>query len=182
MSKQTKRDFLFLATGLAGSIGAGAIAWPFIGQLRPDDMTLAASAVEIDVSAIAEGMSIIVKWQGKPVVIRNRSAKEVKQSQATPLDALKDQNARNDNLDKDALATDFNRNAGTGRQNWIIMVNLCTHLGCVTLGESGSYGGWFCPCHGSNYDTAGRIRNGPANQNLVIPKYEFISDTIVRIG
>ncbi|UXM94579.1 ubiquinol-cytochrome c reductase iron-sulfur subunit [Bartonella sp. HY329] len=182
MSKQTRRDFLFLATGVAGSIGVAAIGWPFIDQMRPDEATLAAGSIEVDISGIEEGMSIIVKWRGQPVVIRNRTPKEIKESQETPLDALKDQNARNNNIEASATATDINRSAGEGRQNWIIMVDLCTHLGCVPLGQSGRYGGWFCPCHGSSYDTAGRVRNGPANKNLAIPTYEFISDTIVRIG
>lgn len=182
MSERTRRDFLFLTTGVAGAIGIAGVAWPFIDQMQPDAATRAEGSVEVDVSGIEEGMSVTVKWRGQPVVIRNRTPKEIAAARNTPLDALKDRNARNSNLTTDAVADDIARSAGEGRENWLVMVNVCTHLGCVPLGESGKYGGWFCPCHGSSYDTAGRVRNGPANKNLAIPPYEFVSDTIIRIG
>ncbi|EJF89205.1 ubiquinol-cytochrome c reductase iron-sulfur subunit [Bartonella tamiae] len=182
MTKQNRRDFLFLATGTAGVIGVGALAWPFIDQLRPDQSILASASVEIDLTGIEEGMSVTVKWRGQPVVIRNRTKKEMDEARNFDIDGLKDPWARNPNLTPEAFATDEARSAGKGRENWLIMINLCTHLGCVPIGQSGAYNGWFCPCHGSAYDTAGRVRNGPANQNLAIPPYKFLSDTLLQIG
>lgn len=182
MSKQTRRDFLYLATGMAGAVGMAAVAWPFIDQLRPDAAAQAAGAVEVDLSSIEEGMSVTVKWRGQPVVIRNRTTKEIEAARATPLDRLKDTQARNANLPDDTPATDLARSAGPGRENWLVLVNLCTHLGCVPQGQAGRYQGWFCPCHGSSYDTAGRVRNGPASRNMAVPPYEFVSETVIRIG
>lgn len=182
MSDQKRRDFLFLLTGVTGAVGAGMVAWPFVQQLRPDEAVLASSSVEVDLSGIEEGMSITVKWRGQPVVIRNRTANEISEARATKLCVLKDRQARNPNLEGEEEATDFARSAGKGRENWLVVINLCTHLGCVTLGQSGSFGGWLCPCHGSVYDTAGRVRSGPANYNLAIPPYQFLSDTLLKIG
>lgn len=181
-AEPTRRDFLYLTTGMAGVIGAGAVAWPFIDQLRPNATTLALSTVEVDISGIQEGMSITVKWRGKPVFIRWRTEKEIAEASAVPLEDLKDQAARNANLAPDAPALDIDRSAGEGRENWIVMIGSCTHLGCVPLGQAGDFGGWFCPCHGSHYDTAGRIRTGPAPENLAIPPFEFLSDTRIQIG
>lgn len=181
-AEPTRRDFLYLTTGMTGVIGAGALAWPFIDQMRPDATTLALSTIEVDVSAIEEGMSITVKWRGKPVFIRYRTQKEIEEANAVPLEDLKDQAARNANLAPDTPALDVDRSAGEGRENWIVMIGSCTHLGCVPLGQAGDFGGWFCPCHGSHYDTAGRIRSGPAPENLPIPPFEFISDTRIKIG
>lgn len=181
-AEPTRRDFLYIATGMAGVVGAGSLAWPFIDQMRPDASTLAAASIEVDISSVTEGMSLTVKWRGKPIFIRNRTPKEVEDAKSAPLSALKDPIARNANLASDAPATDLDRSAGEGKENWLIMIGICTHLGCIPLGESGEYGGWFCPCHGSVYDTAGRIRNGPAPENMAIPPYEFISDTHVKIG
>jgi ubiquinol-cytochrome c reductase iron-sulfur subunit len=178
----SRRDFLYIATGMAGVVGAGAVAWPFIDQMRPDASTLAVSSIEVDVSAVEPGMSLTVKWRGKPVFIRNRTPEEVKAAQDVKLGDLKDPIARNANLPADAQATDADRAAGKDKENWIIMVGVCTHLGCVPLGQQGDFGGWFCPCHGSHYDTAGRIRKGPAPQNLAVPALSFISDTKVKIG
>jgi ubiquinol-cytochrome c reductase iron-sulfur subunit len=178
----TRRDFLFVATGTAGVVGAAAIAWPFIDQMRPDASTLAASSIEVDVSSLTPGMSLTVKWRGKPVFIRNRTPEEVKAAQEVALDQLKDPVARNANLPSDAQATDADRSAGKDKENWLVMVGVCTHLGCVPLGHQGDFGGWFCPCHGSHYDTAGRIRKGPAPQNMAVPVFSFISDTTIRIG
>ncbi len=177
-----RRDFLYVATAMAGVVGVGAVAWPFIDQLRPDASTLAVSSIEVDVSSIEPGMSLTAKWRGKPVFIRNRTEKEIEEAKAVALDDLKDPVARNANLASDAPATDEDRSAGDGKENWLVMVGVCTHLGCIPLGQQGDFGGWFCPCHGSHYDTAGRIRKGPAPENLAVPVYEFISDTVVKIG
>ncbi|MCF7646508.1 ubiquinol-cytochrome c reductase iron-sulfur subunit [Bacillus subtilis] len=181
-AEPTRRDFLYIATGMAGVVGAAGLAWPFIDQMRPDASTLAAASIEVDVSSLAEGGSLTVKWRGKPVFIRNRTAKEIEDAKNTPMSALKDPLARNANLAADAPASDLERTAGEGKENWIVMIGVCTHLGCVPLGESGEFGGWFCPCHGSTYDTAGRIRSGPAPENMHIPEFAFISDTVIKVG
>ena len=167
---------------MAGVVGAGAAAWPFIDQMRPDASTRALSAVEVDVAALEPGMSLTVKWRGKPVFVRNRTPEEIETGKAVKLDELKDPLARNANIAADAPATDVDRSAGEGKENWLVMVGVCTHLGCIPLGQQGDFGGWFCPCHGSHYDTAGRIRKGPAPENMTVPVFEFISDTKIRIG
>ena len=177
-----RRDFLYIATGAAGAVGVAGIAWPFIDQMRPDASALAMASIDVDVSAIDEGMSLTAKWRGKPVFIRNRTNEEVEAAKAVKLDELKDPVARNANIGADAPATDIDRSAGEGKENWIVMIGSCTHLGCVPLGQQGDFGGWFCPCHGSHYDTAGRIRKGPAPENLAVPVFEFLSDTKIRIG
>ncbi|PWK63877.1 ubiquinol-cytochrome c reductase iron-sulfur subunit [Aminobacter sp. AP02] len=181
-SEPNRRDFLYVATAMAGAVGAGAVAWPFIDQMRPDASTLAASSIEVDVSSLTPGMSLTVKWRGKPVFIRNRTPEEIKAAQEVPLAELKDPVARNANIAADAQATDIDRTAGKDKENWLVMVGVCTHLGCVPLGQQGDFGGWFCPCHGSHYDTAGRIRKGPAPENLHIPTFQFISDSTIRVG
>ncbi|MCO6185447.1 ubiquinol-cytochrome c reductase iron-sulfur subunit [Rhizobium sp. L1K21] len=178
----TRRDFLYLTTGMAGAVGAVAAAWPFIDQMRPDASTLALASIEVDVSALEPGMSLTVKWRGKPVFIRNRTDKEVEEANGVPMDELKDPIARNANLPADAPATGVDRSAGEGKVNWIVMIGSCTHLGCIPLGQAGEYGGWFCPCHGSVYDTAGRIRKGPAPENLHMPEFSFVNDTTIKIG
>jgi ubiquinol-cytochrome c reductase iron-sulfur subunit len=167
---------------MAGAVGAAAVAWPFIDQMRPDASTLALASIEVDVSSVEPGMSLTVKWRGKPVFIRNRTPKEIEEANAVALTDLKDPVARNANLAVDAQATDIDRSAGNGKENWIVMIGSCTHLGCVPLGQAGDFGGWFCPCHGSHYDTAGRIRKGPAPQNLAIPTFAFATDTVIKIG
>lgn len=181
-SGPTRRDFLYVATGMTAAVGAAAVAWPFIDQMRPDASTRAAASVEVDISSLEPGMSMTVKWRGKPVFIRNRTEEEIAAARQVELEALKDPVARNANIAGDAPATDVARSAGEGRENWLVMIGVCTHLGCVPLGQQGDFGGWFCPCHGSHYDTAGRIRRGPAPENLPIPTFEFTSDTSVRIG
>nr|WP_153530105.1 ubiquinol-cytochrome c reductase iron-sulfur subunit [Sinorhizobium meliloti] len=178
----SKRDFLYLVTAMAGVVGVGAASWPFIDQMRPDASTLAMASIEVDVSSLVEGTSLTVKWRGRPVFIRNRTQQEIETAWAAALADLKDPLARNANLVDDQPATDLARSAGEGRENWIVMIGVCTHLGCVPLGQAGDFGGWFCPCHGSHYDTAGRVRKGPAPENLAIPSFEFISETVVRIG
>ncbi|MCJ7993526.1 ubiquinol-cytochrome c reductase iron-sulfur subunit [Rhizobium cremeum] len=182
LGEPTRRDFLYLTTGMAGAVGAVAVAWPFIDQMRPDASTLALASIEVDVSALEPGMSLTVKWRGKPVFIRNRTDKEVEDAKAVPIAELKDPVARNANVDAAEQATDLARSAGEGKENWIVMIGSCTHLGCVPLGQAGEYNGWFCPCHGSVYDTAGRIRKGPAPENLHIPNFAFVSDTVIKIG
>jgi len=177
----TRRDFLYIATGAVGVVGAAAVAWPFIDQMNPDASALALASVEVDVSSIEEGQSIKVKWRGKPVFIRYRTMQEMEQARAVPVDDLKDRNARNANLASGAVATDENRTV-EGREQWIVMVGVCTHFGCIPIGEQGDFGGWFCPCHGSHYDTAGRIRKGPAPENLAVPAFTFIDDNTIRIG
>jgi ubiquinol-cytochrome c reductase iron-sulfur subunit len=178
----TRRDFLYLTTGMAGAVGAAAVAWPFIDQMRPDASTLALASIEVDVASLQPGMSLTVKWRGKPVFIRNRTDKEVEEANAVALADLKDPVARNANLPADATATDLDRSAGKEKENWIVMIGSCTHLGCVPLGQAGDFGGWFCPCHGSHYDTAGRIRKGPAPENLAVPTFAFATDTVIKIG
>lgn len=165
----TKRDFLYVATAAAGAVGAGFAVWPFVHQMNPDASTLALASIEVDISAIEEGQSISVMWRGKPVFIRNRTAEEVEQATSVEMSALPDPQSDADR-------------AAPGRENLIIMVGVCTHLGCIPLGQAGEYNGWFCPCHGSHYDTSGRIRKGPAPTNLEVPEYDFISDDVVRIG
>jgi ubiquinol-cytochrome c reductase iron-sulfur subunit len=182
LGEPTRRDFLYLTTGMAGAVGAVAVAWPFIDQMRPDASTLALASIEVDVTSLEPGMSLTVKWRGKPVFIRNRTDKEVAEANEVALADLKDQVARNANLGPDAQATDVDRSAGQGKENWIVMIGSCTHLGCVPLGQAGDFGGWFCPCHGSHYDTAGRIRKGPAPENLAVPTFAFVSEKVIKIG
>jgi len=177
-----RRDFLYVATGMAAVVGAGSVAWPFIDQMRPDASTLALASIEVDVASLEPGMSLTAKWRGKPVFVRNRTPEEIESSKKVALDELKDPLARNANLPADAKATDIDRSAGEGKENWLVMVGVCTHLGCIPLGQQGEYGGWFCPCHGSVYDTSGRIRKGPAPENMAVPVFQFISDTKIRIG
>lgn len=182
LGEPTRRDFLYLTTGMAAAVGAVSVAWPFIDQMRPDASTLALASIEVDVSSLEPGMSLTVKWRGKPVFIRNRTEKEVDEAKSVPIAELKDPVARNANLAGDAQATDLARSAGEGKENWIVMIGSCTHLGCVPLGQAGEYNGWFCPCHGSVYDTAGRIRKGPAPQNLAVPTFSFVSDKVIKVG
>jgi len=163
-------------------VGAAGVAWPFIDQMRPDASTRALASIQVDVSGVEPGMSLTVKWRGKPVFIRNRTEAEIEAAREVALEELKDPIARNENLTGEEPATDENRAAGEGRENWLVMVGVCTHLGCVPLGQAGDFGGWFCPCHGSHYDTAGRIRKGPAPTNLPVPTLTFVNDTTIEIG
>jgi ubiquinol-cytochrome c reductase iron-sulfur subunit len=180
-AEPTRRDFLLIATGAFAVVGAAATVWPFIDQMNPDAAALALASIEVDVSSLEEGQSITVNWRGKPVFIRYRTAKEMQEAADVAIDDLPDPLARNLNLDPNAPATDANR-AAEGKEPWLVMVGVCTHLGCVPLGQQGAFGGWFCPCHGSVYDTAGRIRRGPAPENMYIPPYTFTSDTTIRVG
>jgi ubiquinol-cytochrome c reductase iron-sulfur subunit len=154
--------------------------------MNPDASTQALASIEVDLAPIKEGQAITVSWRGKPVFIRNRTAAEVEAARAVRLVDLKDPVARNEGLPERARATDDNRTK-RDKSNWLVLVGICTHLGCIPKGQSmgdarGDYGGWFCPCHGSHYDTSGRIRFGPAPQNLAVPAYEFLSDTLIKIG
>jgi ubiquinol-cytochrome c reductase iron-sulfur subunit len=181
-----RRDFIVIAAQAFAAVGAAVALWPFIHQMNPDASTQALASTEVDLSPIKEGQAITVLWRGKPVFIRNRTPDEVKAAKAVRLADLKDPVARNDALPDSARATDENRTK-SGKENWLVMVGICTHLGCIPKGQSmgdskGDYGGWFCPCHGSHYDTAGRIRLGPAPRNLEVPSYEFLSDTQIKIG
>ncbi len=178
-AEPTRRDFLYIATGSVAAVGAAAAIWPFIDQMNPDASVKALASIEVDLSAIEEGQSITVKWRGNPVFIRHRTAKEIEEARAVSIDDLPDQIARNDNLSGDLPATDENR---ASNEAFLVMVGVCTHLGCVPLGQAGEFGGWFCPCHGSHYDTSGRIRKGPAPENLPVPQYEFLTDTTIKIG
>ncbi len=177
----TRRDFLYIATGAVGAVGAALTVWPLIDQMNPDAAALALATVEVDISTVEPGQSLTVKWRGKPVFIRNRTPEEIEAAKSVPVAELPDGVARNANLPATAPADDANR-AAAGKENWLVMVGICTHLGCVPLGQQGEYGGWFCPCHGSQYDTAGRIRKGPAPENLAVPLYAFLTDTSIRIG
>lgn len=177
----TRRDFLYIATVAMGAVGVGGLAWPFIAQMNPDASALALASSEVDISSVQPGEQISVMWRGKPVFVRNRTDEEVAAAIEVNVDDLPDPFSRNANGDELGPATDENR-AVPGNENLLLMVGVCTHLGCIPLSESGDFGGWFCPCHGSHYDTAGRIRRGPAPENLPIPQYQFISDTTIRIG
>ena len=156
-------------------------AWPFVDQMNPDASVLALSSVEIDLGPIEEGQSIVIKWRGNPVIIRHRTAKEIEEANAVPIDDLADRQARNANANDSADASDANR-VVDGKAQYLVMLGVCTHLGCVPIGDAGEFNGWFCPCHGSHYDTAGRIRKGPAPENLPVPPYSYLSDTKIRIG
>lgn len=174
MSEPNRRDFLFLATGAAGVVAVGGIAWPLISQMSPDASTIAAGApVEVDLAPITEGKAITLKWRGKPIFVRHRTAKEIEE-------AKKDDAALT--IDKEPDAKRVRAFEGKPQEKWIVVYGNCTHLGCVPIGFSGDYHGWYCPCHGSHYDSAGRIRKGPAPRNLDIPDFAFLSATKIRIG
>jgi ubiquinol-cytochrome c reductase iron-sulfur subunit len=181
-----RRDFIVIAAQAFAGVGAAMALWPFIAQMNPDASTQALASTEVDLTPVKEGQAITVLWRGKPVFVRNRTREEVKEALAVKVADLRDGSARNEALPERAPATDVNRTK-KGHENWIIVVGICTHLGCVPKGQAmtdarGDYGGWFCPCHGSHYDTAGRIRKGPAPHNLEVPTYEFVTDTRIKIG
>ena len=183
-AEPTRRDFIHILAGATTVVGAAGIVVPLVHQMNPDASVLAMSTKEVDLSALEVGQAIKVMWQGKPVFIRRRTAEEIETSEDTPLADLKDAQARNDNLAGKADAEDKNR---VVKPEYLVVVGVCTHLGCIPLGTSqgevrGDFGGWFCPCHGSHYDNAGRIRKGPAPENLLVPKYQFTTDTTILIG
>ena len=165
--KNNRRDFIFSASYALGAVGVGAVAWPLIDQMNPDASVKALASTEVDVSGIERGQSITVLWRGKPVFIRRRTDEEISKAQEVDLKDLKHPE------------TDEER---AKNPEWLVMLGVCTHLGCVPLGDKGEYGGWFCPCHGSHYDTSGRIRKGPAPTNMEVPKYEFVNSNTIKIG
>ena len=182
----TRRDFLFYATGGAGVVVAGAAVWPLVNQMNPSADVQALSSIRVDVDGLEPGSQLTVKYLGKPVFIRRRTEEEIALARDVDFSELPDQIARNPNLEDTALATDENRSlAQPGNDNaeeWLVMIGVCTHLGCVPLGEAGDFGGWFCPCHGSHYDTAGRIRRGPAPENMHLPIASFADETTIVLG
>ena len=169
---ESKRDFLYLAAGAVGAVGVVGAVWPMVNSLNPSADVLALASIDVDLSPIAVGQAITVTWRGKPVFIRHRTEEEIAEAQNVALEDLIDAQS-----DEDRVV----------QPEWLVMVGVCTHLGCIPLGQSpndnkGEFGGWFCPCHGSHYDTSGRIRRGPAPLNLEVPEYTFISDTTITIG
>ena len=175
----TRRDFLYYATAGAGAVATGAAVWPLINQMNPSADVQALSSIRVDVSGVAPGTQLTVKWLGKPVFIRRRTAEEIEAARAVDVATLPDTNARNANDGPEADAIDQNRTLDEAGE-WLVMMGVCTHLGCVPLGDAaGDFGGWFCPCHGSHYDTAGRIRKGPAPTNLPVPVAAFDGNELV---
>jgi ubiquinol-cytochrome c reductase iron-sulfur subunit len=182
----TRRDFLVVAASVFAAVGGAATLWPLIQQMNPDASTQALASIEVDLAPIQEGQAVTVMWRGKPVFIRYRTKDEIAKAKAVAITELPDKSARNEALPEAAPASDVNRTKA-GKEQWLVMVGICTHLGCIPKGQSisdmrGDYNGWFCVCHGSHYDTAGRIRRGPAPRNLDVPAYEFMSDTMIKIG
>ena len=177
----TRRDFLYYATAGAGAVATGAAVWPLVNQMNPSADVQAMSSIFIDVSAVDVGMQLTVKFLGKPVFIRRRSEAEIEAARATDLTELPDRNSENPNR-PGSDASDANRTMDDAGE-WLVMIGVCTHLGCVPIGDgAGDFGGWFCPCHGSHYDQAGRIRKGPAPRNLDIPLASFVDDTTIKLG
>ena len=176
----SRRDFLYVATAAAGAVTVGATIWPLINQMNPSADVQALASIEVDVAGLEPGSQITVKWLGKPVFIRRRTKEEIDAARAVDISSLPDQKSENANKGG-SDASDINRTLDE-KGEWLVMIGVCTHLGCVPLGDAGEFGGWFCPCHGSHYDTAGRIRKGPAPRNLDIPIAEFVSDDIIKLG
>ncbi|SLN28135.1 Ubiquinol-cytochrome c reductase iron-sulfur subunit [Pseudoruegeria aquimaris] len=177
----TRRDFLYYATAGAGAVVTGAAVWPLVNQMNPSADVQALSSIRVDVSGVEVGTQLTVMFQGKPVFIRRRTEEEIAEARAVELSDLLDTDDRNAN--KPGLeATDENRAVDEAGE-WLVMLGVCTHLGCVPLGDgAGDFHGWFCPCHGSHYDTAGRIRKGPAPENLHIPTVAFVDETTIQLG
>ena len=165
--KTNRRDFIFTASYALGAVGVGAVVWPLIDQMNPDASVKALASTEVDVSGVERGQSITVLWRGKPVFIRRRTEEEIAKAKDVKLEDLP-----HPETDEDRAKN----------PEWLVMLGVCTHFGCVPLGDKGEYGGWFCPCHGSHYDTSGRIRKGPAPTNMEIPKYEFVNSNTIKIG
>jgi len=178
----TRRDFLYYAAGGTGAVVTGTAVWSLINQMNPSADVLALSSIRVDVADLEPGSQLTVKWLGKPVFIRRRTEDEIAAARDVSLDDLQDPIARNDNADDGLPADDANR-AMDESGEWLVMMGVCTHLGCVPLGDgAGDFGGWFCPCHGSHYDTSGRIRKGPAPTNLPVPVAEFVDETTIKLG
>ena len=167
--KTTRRDFLTTVTATVGAVGVGAGVLPVISQMNPDSSVKALASIEVDLSKVKEGQEITVLWRGKPVFIKRRTKEEIQKAQQANLKDLKDPQDDKLRVKKD-------------KDEWLVVLGVCTHLGCVPIAGKGDYNGWFCPCHGSHYDTSGRIRKGPAPTNLEIPQYEFVSNDKIKIG
>ncbi|NBX02962.1 MAG: ubiquinol-cytochrome c reductase iron-sulfur subunit [Alphaproteobacteria bacterium] len=170
----TRRDFMVLTAGALAGVGACSVAWPFINSMNPAADVLALSSIEVDLAPIQPGQTVKVKWRGVPVFIRHRTKENIDEARAVNVSELRDPETDDQRVQK-------------GKEQWLVMVGVCTHLGCIPLSGAGEYGGkeaggWFCPCHGSHYDTAGRIRKGPAPKNLTVPQYTFLSDNRIKIG
>ena len=166
----TRRDFLYIATSAVGAVGAAAVTWPMISQMNPDASTIAAGApIEVDLAPVAEGQVIKVFWRGKPIFINHRTKKEIEEARKVNVSSLPDPEPDQKRVKE-------------GKEQWLVLIGICTHLGCIPLAHQGAFDGYFCPCHGSVYDTSGRIRSGPAPTNLPLPPYEFLADTKIRIG
>ncbi len=169
---ESRREFLYLAAAAFGAVGAATVAWPFIDQMNPAADTLALSTTEVDLAPVEAGQAITVMWRGKPVFVRHRTATEIEEARTADVNGLRDKQTDEERVQK---------------PEWLVVVGVCTHLGCIPLGQKptdvkGDFHGWFCPCHGSHYDTSGRIRKGPAPYNLAVPTYTYLSDTKIRIG
>ena len=169
-----KRDFIFLATGAAAAAGGLSLAWPFVAQMGKAADTLAAGSIEISLANVAEGQQLKMLWRGKPVFVRHRTPKEIKEAVEADLSDCPDPESDDDRLIPNA--------EGKLDPRFLVMIGVCTHFGCVPVGEAGDFDGWYCPCHGSHYDTAGRIRKGPAPANMEIPPYVYLSDTVIKVG
>jgi ubiquinol-cytochrome c reductase iron-sulfur subunit len=169
-----KRDFIYLATGATLAAGGALVAWPMVSQMGKAADTLAAGSIEIDVSKIAEGQQLKMLWRGKPIFVRHRTAKEISVAENTDISDCPDPQT-----DDERLVADVKGNL---RPEILVMIGVCTHFGCVPVGEAGEFDGWYCPCHGSHYDTSGRIRKGPAPKNMEIPPYAYISDNVIKVG
>jgi ubiquinol-cytochrome c reductase iron-sulfur subunit len=167
--KTNRRDFLYTASYTLGAVGVGSIIWPLVHQMNPDKSVQALASTEVDVSQVEPGKSITVLWRGKPVFLKRRTPEEIQEARAVELDELPDPQRDEDRVKE-------------GKDEWLVMVGVCTHLGCVPLSDKGDFNGWFCPCHGSHYDVSGRIRKGPAPKNMEIPKYEFVDTNTIKIG
>jgi ubiquinol-cytochrome c reductase iron-sulfur subunit len=162
-----RRDFLYIATSAVAGVGAAASLWPLIDQMNPAANIAALATIEVDLTPVEEGQTIKVKWQGKPVYIRHRSEAQIDEARAVPLEDLPVPESDEERVE---------------RPEWLVMIGVCTHLGCIPVSDEGDYDGWFCPCHGSQFDGSGRIRQGPAPDNLLVPPYSFIDDTRILIG
>jgi ubiquinol-cytochrome c reductase iron-sulfur subunit len=167
--KTTRRDFVTLAASSMTAVGAACAAWPLVDSLNPSADVLALSSIDVDISNIEPGRTMTVKWRGKPVFITHRTEAEIKEAEAVPMSELKDPESDSARVKE-------------GHKQWLVTIGICTHLGCVPISNKGDYDGWFCPCHGSHYDSSARIRRGPAPLNLAIPPYSFLSDIKIRIG
>ena len=180
----TRRDFLYVASGAVGAVGAAAALWPFIDQMNPSAAALALASIEANIASIQPGQQVVFKWRGHPLFVRHRTEAEIASAKAVDVASLPDPLANNDALPESAPATDANR---ATKPEWMVLIGVCTHLGCTPTvstptSPQGEYGGWLCHCHGSQYDTAGRIRKGPAPRNLEVPPYSFLSDTRIKVG